>query len=554
MPSAQLPAATFSWKAIMKLAYLTMEIGLNENIPTYSGGLGILAGDHVKSAADLGLPVVAVSMLYKRGYFVQNLSPMGWQEEMYPYFDPRAFMEPLPLKVTVPINGRKVKVGVWKYTYHGLKGKVPIYFLDADLEDNCADDRLITQYLYGGDKHTRICQEAILGIGGYQALKRLGEKVTTYHLNEGHSAFVTLALYRELGGDVNRVKDSCIFTTHTPVPEGHDVFPYDLAERALGSFLPPQIREFAGKEGLNMTRLALNLSRACNGVSELHGEVTRAMFPGYEIGHITNGVHHLTWTGPDCARLYDQFLPRWRSHPEVLGRAMLIPEDLLADAKLAAKRRLIRYVNATTNAGFSEEFLTVGFARRAASYKRATLFFTDMERLLNLTRNRVQFVFAGKAHPQDEAGKKLIQDIIRTGQTYEGRLRLVYLNNYNMWQGALLTQGVDLWLNNPRRPREASGTSGMKVTFNGGINMSVLDGWWREVCVNRGNGWAIGDDEETSDEETAADFYAVLEEAVTTYYANRPQWLRMMKASICECAPRFNTQRMVQEYSEKYYR
>ena len=303
-----------------------------------------------------------------------------------------------------------------------------------------------------------------------------------------------------------------------------------------------------------MTKLALTLSRACNGVSELHGEVTRAMFPGYKIGHVTNGVHHLTWTGPDCARLYDQFLPHWRSHPEVLGSAMLIPDELLAQAKLSAKRRLIHFVNATTNAGFSDEFLTVGFARRAAIYKRATLFFTDMERLFNLTRNRVQFIFAGKAHPQDEAGKRLIQDIIRTTQRYEGRLRLVYLINYNIWQGALLTQGVDLWLNNPRRPREASGTSGMKVTFNGGINMSVLDGWWREVCRNRVNGWAIGDDEETSDEETAADFYAVLEEAVTMYYANRPQWLRIMKASICDCAARFNTQRMVNEYLDKYYR
>ncbi len=538
----------------MKIAYLTMEIGLNESIPTYSGGLGILAGDHIKSAADLDLPLVAISLLYKRGYFMQNINPMGWQEEMYPYFDPRAFMEPLPMKVTVPIDGRKVQVGVWKYTYQGLRGKVPIYFLDADLEDNTAADRLITQHLYGGDSHTRICQEAILGIGGYQALKRLGEKITTYHMNEGHSAFVTLALWHEYDGNIDRVRDQCVFTTHTPVAAGHDVFDYTLALETLGSFLPPQIREFAGEDGLNMTRLALNLSRACNGVSDLHGAVTREMFPGYEIGHITNGVHHLTWTGPDYARLYDQFMPDWRRYPEALGGAMRIPDELLVEAELSAKRRLIRYVNATSNAGFTEEFLTVGFARRAASYKRATLFFTDMERLLNLTRNRVQFIFAGKAHPRDDAGKKLIQDIIRTTQTYEGRLRLVYLKNYNMWQAALIAQGVDLWLNNPRRPREASGTSGMKVTFNGGINMSVLDGWWREVCRNRINGWAIGDDEDTSDDEIAADFYGVLEEAVTTYYANRVQWIKIMKTSISDCAPRFNTQRMVTEYLEKYYR
>lgn len=538
----------------MKIAYLSMEIGLNESIPTYSGGLGILAGDHIKSAADLGLPLVAVSLLYKRGYFMQNINPMGWQEEMYPYFDPRAFMEPLPMKVTVPMNGREVQVGVWKYTYEGLRGKVPVYFLDADLEDNTADDRLITQHLYGGDSHTRICQEAILGIGGYRALKRLEKGITTYHMNEGHSAFITLALYHDYDGDLGRVRDQCTFTTHTPVPAGHDVFGYDLAEQTLGDFLPSDIREFVGGDKLNMTHLALNLSRACNGVSELHGEVTREMFPGHEIGHITNGVHHLTWTGPDYARLYDQFLPDWRSNPGVLEGATNIPDEVLAEVELAAKRRLIRYINATSNAGFTEEFLTVGFARRAAAYKRATLFFTDMERLLNLTRNRVQFIFAGKAHPKDEAGKKVIQDVIHTAQRYEGRFRLVYLKNYNMWQAALLTQGVDLWLNNPRRPREASGTSGMKVTFNGGINMSVLDGWWREVCDNLVNGWAIGDDEDASDEDTAADFYAVLEEAVTTYYANRPQWIKMMKASISDCAPRFNTQRMVEEYATKYYR
>ncbi|MFP3869651.1 MAG: alpha-glucan family phosphorylase [Syntrophobacteria bacterium] len=538
----------------MKIAYLTMEIGLNENIPTYSGGLGVLAGDHIKSAADLGLPLAAVSLLYKRGYFVQNISPLGWQEEIYPYFDPRAFMEPLPLKVTVPINGRAVTVGVWIYTHQGLKGKVAIYFLDADLEDNSPGDRLITQYLYGGDYHTRICQEAILGIGGYKVLKRLGEDITTYHMNEGHSAFLTLALYHDCNGEIDQVRKKCIFTTHTPVPAGHDVFPYALAEETLGSFLPPDIRRYAGQDSLNMTRLALNLSRSCNGVSELHGTVTRQMFPGYEIDYITNGVHHLTWTGPDYARLYDQFLPHWRGYPEVLEGAARIPDELLVEAEVLAKRRLIRYVNATTNAGFSEEFLTVGFARRAAAYKRATLFFTDIERLLNLTRNRVQFIFAGKAHPQDEAGKRLIQHVIRTGQTYEGRLRLVYLKNYNMWQAALLTQGVDLWLNNPRRPREASGTSGMKVALNGGLNMSVLDGWWREACRSRINGWAIGDDEDTSDEETAADFYTVLEEAVTTYYASRRQWLKMMKASICDCGPVFNSQRMVKEYLEKYYR
>ncbi len=536
----------------MKVAYFTMEIGLSENLPTYSGGLGILAGDHVKSSADLGVPLVAVTLLYKRGYFVQNLTPDGDQLELYPLFDPRAFMEPLPLKIRLNLYGRTVAVGVWKHNYKGMKSSVPVYFLDTDLSDNTEEDRLITQYLYGGDDHTRITQEAVLGIAGPQVLKRLGEKVSTYHMNEGHAAFLTLHLLNELG-DIDAVRNLCVFTTHTPVPAGHDTFSYDLAREALGDFLPANIKELAGTDKLNMTLLALNLSRHANGVSELHGQVSREMFPGYDIGHVTNGVHHLTWTGPEFKNLFDQFMPHWREYPEVLATAHRIPDELLVQAKLKAKRRLINYVNSFTNAGLSEEFLTVVFARRAAAYKRATLFFSDMERLLNLSKVRVQFIFAGKAHPKDGAGKELIKEIIHEGMRYEGRLKLVYLENYAMWLGALLTAGSDIWLNNPRRPREASGTSGMKVCFNGGINMSVQDGWWREICRHRGNGWAIGDDEDTPDEETSQDFYDVLEDAVNTYYVNQAKWINIMKNSIAECCPYFNTHRMVKEYAEKFY-
>jgi len=537
----------------MKVAYLSMEIGLNENIPTYSGGLGILAGDHVKSAADLNIPLRGVTLLYKRGYFIQTINPEGRQQEMYPYFDPRAFMEQLPFKVTVRIEGRDVHAGVWKYNQQGTQGRTHVYFLDTDISLNSPQDRLITQYLYGGDEYTRICQEAVLGIGGYMVLKKLEPDVTTYHMNEGHAVFLTLALLKDLEGNEAKVRQKCVFTTHTPVPAGHDKFDYHLAGRVLGEYLPGNIRDLAGQDLLNTTILALNLSRAANGVSELHGKVSREMFPGFNIGHVTNGVHHLSWTGPEFQALFDRHLPSWRVQPQALAEARKIPDDDLREAKLAAKRRLISYINAICGVGFSEEFLTICFARRATAYKRATLIFTDIEYLLNLSFDRVQFVFAGKAHPRDESGKDLIRRIIELGKQHEDRLRLVFLPNYNIWLGGLMTRGTDVWLNTPRRPREACGTSGMKVTFNGGVNMSVLDGWWREGCRDRVNGWAVGDDEDQNDEDAAADLYRDLDDMVSTYYANPKRWSHIMKSSIADLAPVFNTHRMVLDYLRSYY-
>ena len=537
----------------MKVAYLSMEIGLNENIPTYSGGLGILAGDHVKSAADLNIPLRGVTLLYKRGYFIQTINPEGRQQEMYPYFDPRAFMEQLPFKVTVRIEGRDVHAGVWKYNQQGTQGRTHVYFLDTDISLNSPQDRLITQYLYGGDEYTRICQEAVLGIGGYMVLKKLEPDVTTYHMNEGHAVFLTLALLKDLEGNEAKVRRKCVFTTHTPVPAGHDKFDYHLAGRVLGDYLPGNIRDLAGQDLLNTTILALNLSRAANGVSELHGKVSREMFPGFNIGHVTNGVHHLSWTGPEFQALFDRHLPSWRVQPQALAEARKIPDDDLREAKLAAKRRLISYINAICGVGFSEEFLTICFARRATAYKRATLIFTDIEYLLNLSFDRVQFVFAGKAHPRDESGKDLIRRIIELGKQHEDRLRLVFLPNYNIWLGGLMTRGTDVWLNTPRRPREACGTSGMKVTFNGGVNMSVLDGWWREGCRDRVNGWAVGDDEDQNDEDAAADLYRDLDDMVSTYYANPKRWSHVMKSSIADLAPVFNTHRMVLDYLRSYY-
>jgi glycogen phosphorylase len=543
----------------MKIAYFSMEIGLTENIPTYSGGLGILAGDHIKSAADLNIPLVAVTLLYKRGYFIQNISPFGEQEEMYPYFDPRAFMEPLPFKVKVRLEGRDVQVGVWKHNVIGMnnangQSRVPVYFLDSDLPDNAPADRLITQYLYGGDQHTRISQEAILGIGGYLAFKRLEPNITTYHMNEGHAVFLTLAMLKDLGGDTEQVKSRCVFTTHTPVPAGHDKFGYDLAEKVIGEYLPPNLKQLAGEDILNTTVLALNLSRSANGVSQLHGEISRLMFPGYNIGHITNGVHHVSWTGPEFQNLYDKYIPTWRTDPRQLGDISHIPDSEIVETKKLAKKRLISYINSLSDAGFTDERLTICFARRAAAYKRATLIFSDLEFLFNLSYDRVQFVFAGKAHPQDAAGKELIKQVVNIGKQYENQLRLVFVPNYNIWVSSLMTSGADVWLNTPRRPREASGTSGMKVCFNGGVNMSVLDGWWREACNNRVNGWAVGDDEDQDDQTAADDLYQDLEDMVTTYYANPRKWLSIMRHSISDITPYFNTHRMVLEYYRNIYR
>ena len=322
----------------MKVAYFSMEIGLNENIPTYSGGLGILAGDHIKSAADLNIPLVAVTLLYKRGYFIQHINPFGQQEEIYPYFDPRAFMEPLPLKVSIKLDGRDVQVGVWKHNVVGMpngtgQGRVPVYLLDTDLPGNAPEDRLITQYLYGGDQHTRIAQEAVLGIGGYLALKRLEPKITTYHMNEGHAVFLTLAMLKDLGGDEGQVKSRCTFTTHTPVPAGHDKFGYSLAWKLIGEYLPSNIKRLAGEDILNTTVLALNLSRTANGVSQLHGEISRLMFPGFDIGYVTNGVHHLSWTGPEFSELYDRYVPGWRQDPSSSAIFRLFPTVTLSKQK-----------------------------------------------------------------------------------------------------------------------------------------------------------------------------------------------------------------------------
>ncbi|MEM6533773.1 MAG: alpha-glucan family phosphorylase [Myxococcota bacterium] len=534
-------------------AYFSAEIGFSSNVPTYSGGLGVLAGDHLKSAADEGLPLMGVTLLYRQGYFRQHIDREGWQSESYPSFQPEPLLDDLKERVEITLYGRRVQIAIWRTHVTGLKGhKVPILFLDTDLEENAPEDRGITSRLYGGDLELRLMQEAVLGFGGMKAVGKIYPDVRSVHLNEGHTAFAPLE--RMMSGiPLDEIKRTCHFTTHTPVPAGHDVFPYDMAYRALGSQLPENIRDLAGQDSLSMSVLALTLCGSANGVSKLHGEVSREMFPNHEIGHVTNGVHHNTWVSRPLGKVFDRETPGWRSDPELLRSATEIPDAALLDAHRIAKRDLLTYANDMTNLGFAESILTIGFARRAASYKRATLLFRDPERLARICGGRVQFLFAGKAHPRDEAGHRIIQAVVQAGLALGSSVRVGFLINYTMWTGHLLTSGVDVWLNNPLRPHEASGTSGMKAALNGVPNASVLDGWWAEGAKDNVNGWVIGDADNPNDDADADSLYRTLEERIiSTYYDRRADWVRMMKESIATGAY-FTGTRMIQEYRERYY-
>lgn len=537
-------------------AYISAEIGFATDVPTYSGGLGVLAGDHLKSAADLSLPLVGVTLLYREGYFVQRLDAHGHQSASYPRFHPENLMERTGQVVSIKLGGRTVELDVWRAEITGRSGHVvPVLLLDADVESNHPDDRSLTHRLYGGDHTTRLRQETALGFGGAAAVRALYPHIEAYHLNEGHCAFLPLALLRD-GMSVQEVRRRCHFTTHTPVPAGHDHFPYDLAYQQIGDYLEnlsPGIEELAGTDDLSMSHLALALCGTANGVSELHGQVSRQMFPNHDIGHITNGVHHLSWISEPIAALYDEAIPGWREEPRRLSEgASTLPADDLWRAHTARKRQLLEYVNGETQLGFGSQLLTIGFARRAAAYKRAALLFSDPERLAAICQGKVQFVFAGKAHPRDTAGQEVIETVFRKAHQLHDRLRICYLENYNMWTGALITSGVDVWLNNPRRPREASGTSGMKAVLNGVPNLSIADGWWAEGARDNVNGWVIGGTE-ADDAKDAEDLYQTLEQRVLPAWEDRARWTEMMRAAIATGAD-FTAERMVLDYKQRYYR
>ncbi|UCD38688.1 MAG: alpha-glucan family phosphorylase, partial [Fidelibacterota bacterium] len=496
----------------LRYAYFSLEMGLTEDIPTYSGGLGVLAGDHVKSAADLKLPLCAVTLLYREGYLIQRINPEGEQIELYPRFHPEPLLKRIPIELSLPLRNRDVRLAVWQYDVTGVTGGVvPVFFLDTDIPDNHSDDQGITRRLYSGGKDLRLLQEAVLGFGGIQLLDELGiHEIETYHMNEGHSAFLALALFNRLR-DERRVRERCVFTTHTPVQAGHDIFSRASARSILNDLFSDTTLTSFQDDQLNMTELALRGSRAANGVSRLHGNVAQKMFPDFTFDYVTNGIHHITWTTCETRDLLDEHLPGWRENPDKLRGAVDLPDQAVERMHMRNKRHTLSFANAATHVGLSPDLLTIGFARRSVDYKRANLLFQDPERLVRICSNKAQFIFAGNAHPDDQVGKELIKRLIQSSQALSGRIHIAYLENYNIWLGRLLTSGVDVWLNTPRRPQEASGTSGMKAALNGVINLSILDGWWAEGYRQGKNGWAIGDSNDSDDAADADRLYNILE-------------------------------------------
>lgn len=540
-----------------KIAYFSMEIGIDENIPTYSGGLGILAGDTIKSCADLNVPVVGVTLLSENGYFYQKIDENGNQIELPIQFAVPNFLELLPTITSVKIEDRGVKIRAWYYRYKGVSNYIiPVFFLDSNIEGNADWDRELTKHLYGGDDKYRLAQEMILGIGGVKMLQALGyTTIDRYHMNEGHAALGTLELYNQLN-DVEKVRQQCVFTTHTPVAAGHDQFDLSYAKPMLGNMLPEFILDDITFENkLNMTRLALFFSHYVNGVAKKHGEVSRMMFPGYSIESITNGVHSPTWVSEPFQRLFDKHMPGWRSDPYILRAAFSIEKNEVWSAHMEAKRELINFVNKRYNVGMNYDNFTIGFARRQTAYKRPDLIISDPERLKQIADKAgpLQIIYAGKAHPKDGTGKEVIRKIFEVMKTIQGKVKMAYIHNYDMMIGKMMTAGVDLWLNTPRRPKEASGTSGMKAAHNGVPQFGTLDGWWLEGCIENITGWAIGpektEEEESDDEIDRYDLYDTLENWIMPkYYNDRDNWIRTMRSCIAINASFFNTNRMIQQY------
>lgn len=571
-------------------AYFSMEIGIDNRVPTYSGGLGVLAGDTISSAADLRVPLVAFTLLYRKGYFEQRFDETGMQQEAPVSWRVEDHLKPVDPVVSVRVDGRAVSVRSWRYDVVGSSGHtVPIYFLDTLLPQNSPWDQTLTDSLYGGDSHYRLCQEVILGIGGIRMARALGfDRIRRFHMNEGHAALLTLELLgesarrdgRELISslDVEEVRRACIFTTHTPVAAGHDRFPLAQVEKIVGPL--PSLFDLGDPETLslvarileqgnhapsvkdvlkhdawfNMTYLALNLSRYVNGVAKRHGEVSRDMFPGYTIEAITNGVHAGRWTAPAFRRLFDRYIPGWQKDNFALRHAAGIPKLELWNAHVECKTRLMDYVNETTNSNMEVGPLTIGFARRAAVYKRGDLLFTDIERLRRISREggRLQLIYSGKAHPRNQQGKEMIQRIFRAIEILKPDLKVAYLDDYDMEIGAMLTSGVDLWLNTPEPPMEASGTSGMKAALNGVPSLSVLDGWWVEGHVEGITGWSIGDGNDRSRD--APSLYDKLESVIVPLFYERPdEFLEIVRQVIAFNGSFFTSHRMLYEYVVNAY-
>ena len=551
------------------VAYYSMEIAIHPSMPTYSGGLGVLAGDTLRSAADLGIPLIAFSLIHRKGYFQQHLDAAGVQSEDVQPWNPADFCTEEPARVTVSIEDRIVTVRAWRYDLKGRFGHiVPIFLLDTDIEGNSGWDRGLTDHLYGGDTNYRLQQEIVLGMGGVRMAHALGYNINVYHMNEGHAALLTLALLeRQLGGgplgavtdaDIEEVRRKCVFTTHTPVPAGHDRFSTEQSNRILGGDRTARLEKHGCfREGmLNMTLLALRFSRYANGVAMQHGKVSREMFPEFPIEAITNGVHAPTWVSEPIQQMFDQYIPAWRRDSLYLRNLIDLPVEKMQAAHARSKAALLSQVASRTGLVLNPKVLTLGFARRAATYKRANLLFSDPERLIDIATKAggLQILYAGKAHPQDEPGKRLIQGVVEEAAKLSSDvLRIVYLENYDWGLGAALTAGVDVWVNTPKRPYEASGTSGMKAALNGVPSLSILDGWWIEGCIEGFTGWAIEDG--ADDTEEANSLYLKLENAVVPLYRDTPEkWAHLMRNTIAMNGSFFNTNRMVRQYiCNSYY-
>jgi len=545
-----------------------MEIAMDPAIPTYSGGLGMLAGDTLRSAADLELPVVGVTLLHRRGYFHQHLSPEGNQSEEPIQWDPDTLLHKTDIVAAITVQNRPVLVRAWRYDVVGVTGHiVPIYLLDTDIEPNDGWDRHLTDQLYGGDNYYRLCQEAVLGLGGVRMLEALGLDIEVHHMNEGHAALLTVGLLeQERYGkslaeaseeELDSVRQRCIFTTHTPVPAGHDMFSFDYTMQVLGADRTALLQRMGAMPNgvLNMTLIALNFSRYTNGVAMQHGKVSRAMFPGWDINSITNGVHAATWTAEPMRAWLDEQLPRWRADNFYLHNVAGLPAGEIAQCHREQKVSLMREVATRTGHRLSPDVFTIGFARRVATYKRADLIFRDMERLVEIAHRHggLQILFAGKSHPADEGGKQLIRNVFAAAKHLNcDDINIVYLENYDWKLGAALTSGVDLWLNTPRRPYEASGTSGMKAALNGVPSLSTMDGWWIEGQVEGVTGWSIVESEDEDAE--AGSMYDTLDQRILPMYKHAPeQWHNVMRATIALNGSFFNTHRMLGQYAENAY-
>jgi starch phosphorylase len=554
------------------IAYFSMEVGLEPKMPTYSGGLGVLAGDTLKAAADLNIPLIGVTLLYRKGYFRQRLDDQGNQTEEPEEWYPEEFLEPQRLQVSIPMLGRTVHIRVWRYLTQGVNGyDVPVYFLDTAVDGNDDWDRSLTDQLYGGDDFHRLCQETILGLGGMAVLRALGyKKIKAFHMNEGHSALLALALLEEkkqgegLGTvnieDIDAVRQQCVFTTHTPVPAGHDKFPIQMIRQVLGDERSNFLETFGCfvEGSLNMTYLALYFSRYINGVSHRHESISQDMFPDYPINSVTNGVHALTWTTPPFRRLFDRHIPEWRHDNLYLRYATCLPLEEIIAAHTEAKRKLLAQVQQRTDIELDPAVMTIGFARRATPYKRADLIFADIERLKQMGSQvgPIQLIYGGKAHPRDENGKDMIRRIFQAEKALQDQLKIVYLEEYDMELGKMICAGVDVWLNTPQKPREASGTSGMKAALNGVPSLSVLDGWWIEGHVEGVTGWSIGDNWKAESDPAAeiSSLYGKLESLILPMFYQQPyKYAEVMRSAISLNGSFFNAQRMMFQYLKNAY-